>query len=554
MIDQQQQTSLLGDPLAPAWQDLDQAQGIRWDRWMCIFVSLAVLTRSVRYVLRFPLWDDESFLCISFYRCGFGELLEPLVRHQVAPFLFLWLEKAMVVLFGFNELSLRLVPFLVSIASVFLFAQLVRRLLAGPTRIFCMAWFAVSYPGIRYAAEAKQYGTDMFASLVLIVLIVEWLRRPGHLKWLIAAILWCPVAICLSLPAVFTAASMSLLVLIAMIRAPQTRRWGTWLTFNLVFVGGMAVVYVVSIRPQMQAELGFMGEYWDSSFVPFHSLWALARWLVETHTGILFAHPMGDNNYGSSLTTILCVVGIVFFLRQKRVLSALLLLLPLAMHLTAAALRKYPYGGHFKFSMYIAPMIYLVMGTGCAMLVGIRSTKKTSVQFARTVTVVLILIGSIGVGSIVRDILNPYKTTADLRQRALARWLWHDGNFEGRTVCIYDDLGVSFSERTWEALGWAAMYQCNKYIYAPRHMVREPRPVYAPIPETRILRCVLYRDMGCGDFQQEALDQWLSQMKQKYEYLGMESYPLPRHDKRNRYLKTIDYIIIYKFILLDDDV
>ena len=73
------------------------------------------------------------------------------------------------------------------------------------------------------------------------------------------------------------------------------------------------------------------------------------------------------------------------------------------MHLSAAALRKYPYGGHFKFSMYIAPMIYLVMGAGCAALVGIQSTKKTPSQFRLTVTIVLGLISLIGLGSLLRE-------------------------------------------------------------------------------------------------------------------------------------------------------
>jgi hypothetical protein len=128
-------------------------------------------------------------------------------------------------------------------------------------------------------------------------------------------------------------------------------------------------------------------------------------------------------------------------------------------------------------------------------------------------------------------------------------WLWHDGNFEDRTVCIKDDLGQSFSKRTWTDLGWSAMYLCNKYIYTPRHMVREPRPRYAPAPSRRYLRCVLYLDLGKEDFEQEAFDRWLAGMKQRYEYVGMERFPLPRHNFRNQRIVTIDYIEIYRFVL-----
>jgi hypothetical protein len=244
------------------------------------------------------------------------------------------------------------------------------------------------------------------------------------------------------------------------------------------------------------------------------------------------------------------------------------LLLPLALHLAAAALHRYPYGGHVKFSMYAAPMIYFIMGLGLAVLLCGRGALTPRV-FAcdlgprgedtpaldrnpiaapnRAARVALLLIGAIGAGSIVSDVITPYKTTADVRQRALAQWLWHDGNFEDRTVCIKDDLGQSFSPRTWTDLGWSAMYLCNKYIYTPRHLVREPRPPWAPAPATRYLRCVLYRDPGKGDFDQPAFDRWLAEMKEKHPFVGMDRFPLPRHDTKNKRLVTIDYIELYKF-------
>ena len=542
---------LLGPPLAipenPAGRPWSE-----WPRWFWSFVALALAVRCVRYFAHFPLWEDECFLAVSLHQRDFLGLLQPLEYHQVAPFLFLWLEKAVIVLLGFNELALRLPAFLCSLASVALFAHLARRLLAGPVLVFGMAFFAVSYPATRYAAEAKPYGTDLFVSLALVVLFVEWLRRPGRIRWVIGLALGGPVAIGLSLPALFTTAALSLLMLGVMLRHPQARRWLWWLAYNLAILAGATALYLLSIRPQIGAELGFMNEYWADAFVPFTSPFALFKWLVTTHTGILFAHPVGDKNFGSTLTAVLLVVGVVHVARRKRWNVALLLLLPLGIHLGAAALQRYPYGGHVKFSLYAAPMIYLTMGVGCAVLLGWKRGRKPVTECSRTALGVLLVVGGIGVGSIISDVISPYKTTADARQRALAMWLWHDGNFDDRTVCIKDDLGHSFSPRTWKDLGWSAMYLCNKYIYTPKRLVRTPRPAYAPAPAQRYLRCVLYRDLGKGDFQQEAFDRWLDGMKQKYTYAGMDQFALPRHDKRNQRLVTIDYLEIYRFELKED--
>ena len=70
--------------MGPTWQDRELSQGIRWDRWMGFFIGLGLVARTLRYVLRFPLWDDETFLCVSLYKQDFIGLLEPLARHQVA--------------------------------------------------------------------------------------------------------------------------------------------------------------------------------------------------------------------------------------------------------------------------------------------------------------------------------------------------------------------------------------------------------------------------------------------------------------------------------------
>ena len=50
----------------------------------------------------------------------------------------------------------------------------------------------------------------------------------------------------------------------------------------------------------------------------------------------------------------------------------------------------------------------------------------------------------------------------------MARWLWRDGNFENRTVCIKDDLGFSFSEKTWNDLSWSAAYLCGSDPQNPK--------------------------------------------------------------------------------------
>jgi 4-amino-4-deoxy-L-arabinose transferase-like glycosyltransferase len=544
--------TILGEPLTLSGESEEQPLLPGWQRWVWGFLAFGVMARSVRYFLRFPLWEDECFLCVSIFKRGFGELLHPLEYHQVAPGMFLWLEKAATMVFGFNEPALRLVPFVCSIASLFLFYHLVSRVLGGMARLFCVAFFAVSYPGIRYAAEAKQYSTDLFASLVLVVLLVEWLHQPTQKKWLAALVLWCPVAIGLSYPSVFTAGAASLILFVVILRHRIRGVWGWWIAYNAAIGVALLATFWFVMRHQMGAELGFMSYCWGDAFPPRSSLVAFVKWFVLTHTGALFAHPAGDDRGGSIVTTLLVVLGMVFFFQRRRKLVPALLLVPLSLHFLAALLQRYPYGGHVKFSMYFAPMVYLFMGVGGAVLVAKQARKKPRDVVARTALIVLAVIGVVGLASVARDLLHPYKTTSDMRARAFAQWFWPSARFEDRAVDIKDDLHREFSQDTWRELSWSAMYLVNKYVYGPERINSQPRPEGISRPAGRVLRCVLYRD-PTKDFDQAAFEGWLTSMKAEHPYLGRDVYPFPRMDRRDRRIVTIDYVEIYKFELPSEE-
>ena len=56
------------------------------------------------------LWYDEAALALNITSRGFVELVAPLDYLQTAPPMFLWAERLIVILFGANDWTLRLVP------------------------------------------------------------------------------------------------------------------------------------------------------------------------------------------------------------------------------------------------------------------------------------------------------------------------------------------------------------------------------------------------------------------------------------------------------------
>ena len=89
--------------------------------WMGLILLVGVLFRLRQYLTGRSLWLDEAMLAINIRNRGFGGFFRPLDYDQGAPIGFLFIEKTFSLVFGTNELSLRLFPFLLGVISLWLF-------------------------------------------------------------------------------------------------------------------------------------------------------------------------------------------------------------------------------------------------------------------------------------------------------------------------------------------------------------------------------------------------------------------------------------------------
>jgi len=509
------------------------------------FVALGLVARMLRYVLQFPLWEDEAFLFMNMVGRSYADLLEPLRQyHQVAPVMFLWVEKAVTDVFGASELSLRLFPFACSVASLLLFTDLARRLLSGWAAVLAVALLAVSYPALRYAAEMKPYGVDLFAAVLLLWMWERW--AVGHRGWIWVMAGVTPVLVWLSFPAVFIAGGVSLAMLATLL---QERRqvgaqknavtlWFSWLAFNVVLVISFASFLFV-LQSQFEVQGGFMAAVWHNAFPPWEQPWKLPVWLLETHAGKFFAFPAGGKNFGSSLTLILCALGSIQIWRSERRLAVFLLLFgPALLHLIAAGMHRYPYGESSKFAMALAPAICLLAGAGAAWMAQTLSKKERTRQ--RIVNFWLIFFLVIGVGSMARDIIRPYKTLSDERARGWAEWFWQDAPHRAVIIGMKSDLGLIFSPETFHNLSWSAMYLANQQIYSRRHRQQEP-PDWSQVSSARPLWIVEYRDTQ-NSYNHEAYERWLAHLSLQFKIGQRMIFPMSRYRKNERDLIKVDEI------------
>ncbi len=502
-------------------------------------VLLGIAARTVRYLLRFPLWQDEAYLAVNFLDRGYLDLTGPLENRQVAPIGFLWVQHSLVQLLGFSEYALRLFPFLCGVGSLLLFRHLAGRLLRGTALVLAVGFLAVAYAAIRYSAEAKPYSCDLLVSLGLLVLATGWWQQPERTGRLWALVAVVPLAIFFSYPAVFTAGGLGIAIAVRLWRAGTRRGWLAWFVYGLMLVGSFAALLAVSAGSQSDRSREFIVGLWPNLFPPLDAPLKLAAWLVTTHTGDMFSYPIGGFHGAGTLTLVCCLVALVVLWRKGRADLALLLLSPLVLNFVAACLKRYPYGGPVRFSIYIAPAVCLLGGLGAAILLAGRGSHPRQAIFR--VASVLLLLATLAAGSIGRDLVKPYKNQQVLRARRVARDVWREAAEHCEPVCLLRDLGKDFSKRPCPTV--LALYLCNQRIYSERIARGEP-PRWDRVSAARPLACVHFvspaqRPDAAG------LRAWLAEMDLRYRLVGRETHPVPMtYDRR----PLAEHVAVYLFV------
>ncbi|NNK47708.1 MAG: hypothetical protein HKP01_02410, partial [Gemmatimonadetes bacterium] len=435
-------------------------------------LMLGALTwRAVRYALVFPMWGDEGMLAVNFHDRTFLGLLDPLDYGQVAPPGFLWLELGAAKLLGFTEPVLRLVPFLAGVGAVLLFWRLSRKLLDDRSALMAMAVFAASFYPTRYAAEVKPYSLDLLLALAIVLAAWAVYERPAVARRWAALAALASVCSWLSYPSIFVSGGACLWLLTAESGPGGGRRWGRILAVGLLIVASFMAMYALAGGGQRAAA---PASYWAAGFPPLSEPWKIPLWALDVHTGMMLAYPNGGHSGGSTVSFLLAVAGGVVLWRRRRPVL-LLLLSPLPLMFVAAALQKYPYGASARVAQHIAPAACLLIGAGivCALrkVLGPRRT-------IRAIPIAVLPFLVVVVAGIVRDVVRPYHSQADVIVRQLVSDLGDESESGDRWVVFAsrDDSGHAPLYSRFVGMGGRIHFQV---------LAHAPGPVlWAPDPAT----------------------------------------------------------------------
>jgi hypothetical protein len=319
-------------------------------------IGFGILLRTVQYAANASLWVDESALALNIIQRSYADLLQPLEYGQAAPVGFLLLEKFVSLHLGIGEYALRLIPFLSGIASLFLFHALAKRCLMREAVPWALFLFAIASPLVYYSSELKQYSSDVFITLVILLAGIH--AREKNLALFSVAMLgvagaagiWC------SQPATFVAGGIALALMVACIARKDWRGAGLAVLAGTLFLLSFGVEYYFLIR---HIPIGHFLKFWSQNLMPFPptSFWHLL-WVYETFID-LFRFPMGLTLAGIGAFSFLCG-SISMFKRNRDTL--VILFFPALVTIVASALQRFPLRG--RLVLFFAPFLAILIAEG----------------------------------------------------------------------------------------------------------------------------------------------------------------------------------------------
>ena len=136
-----------------------------------LFVGICMQVRNLDQ----SFWFDEIWVANTIVEPTFFQMMYYEGWLNTNPPLFLLLVRLFTQVFGISHMTMRLVPFVFGILSIFARAYLAARLLKPSYAILAVLLFSLSPAFVFYTTALKPYTADVFVGVILLVVGYHYL-------------------------------------------------------------------------------------------------------------------------------------------------------------------------------------------------------------------------------------------------------------------------------------------------------------------------------------------------------------------------------------------
>ncbi len=328
-------------------------------------LCIIVIGICLRFYYQFVEWSfngDEVNLGLSIVQSNFRQVFTPLPYNQSAPPLFLVVQKLLSSI-AKPYISLKILSFLSSCVSLFLFSRLLKIYFPFYLQILLLALFCFNPFVIGNSLTLKQYTLDLTLGLVAVNYFIK--NRNNYISFIFFSI-FC----LLSNVGLFFCASLTIFKVLSFLF--EKKGFFKWKNLTSILPFLLAPVpylfYFIWFMQQPGAEelRNYMTAYWSTTFVPLDL--SFFKWFaIQAKVITLF---LFSSYWLVGIPVFLGFsVGIIFTFKyirsvfQNKVLGVIAVyVITVVIHLSLSAFKMYPFSD--RLFLYLVPGIYLTLGYG----------------------------------------------------------------------------------------------------------------------------------------------------------------------------------------------
>jgi hypothetical protein len=331
--------------------------------WVMVLVGAALRLR--RYLQDRGVMHDEAQLAVNILTKSFAQLFRPLnLGDQAAPVGFLLLQKIATIVFGSSEPAIRLVPLLAALIALPTFLQLVRKIGTPMIALLAISWFALDEHLIYYAAEGKQYSTDVLCCLIVLTLALRGGKEFNRPILAIAG----AILIWFSHPVLFVKGGIATAMMLEDLADRDWKLAGKDAGYSAIWIASFLLNFLFVSR--YYAASSYLRDYWAdrNAFAPIPPLSkADLLWYPNTLAG-LFTHPISISPGNGKWFALSLLAGTLFLfgcaiLRRHNRRAFHITVSTLLLCLLASSIGKYPFADRlllFAVPLLILPLAFMI--------------------------------------------------------------------------------------------------------------------------------------------------------------------------------------------------
>jgi len=300
-------------------------------------------------------------------------------------------------LFGQNEIALRLYPFICGCAALFFFVTVAKYFFKPAGVLVAIALLAFAPTMIYHSVEAKQYVTEMLATILILLFCTRYYDKTetaSLIKWALSGI----IIVWFSYSSIFILAGVAFTVGLPILVKKQ---WHLLFKLAMVFFGWFTsfIIYYL-IFTAKDAHTPWLVWFFvkHDAFMPDNS--GAAGWLIHRFIAF-YNYPMGlswvviysAKSVFMQMLTRMVFIPILFtllgiyYLRLTDRKLLLLIVSIIGIVLLASAIKQYPF--HERLTVFLTTLIILLLAAGTEFIFQVQPSKR----FVQVILVLLLLFG-----------------------------------------------------------------------------------------------------------------------------------------------------------------